>query len=685
MKTVSQNPRSSAFPSSDSSREQSQEAFRQCLRQADKYILERQFDRAREQIEEARKLFPQNPFIVAFEERLSIFESKDSEQVVRHPPPPPPQEERPPEEPAQPSHTPAELQVMRAELEKKIRHEVEAEYKLRFTGELHKAEEAAAKALKEEREKFEQQQIALKEKYDQQMKEALESAKSNFSHDLDTEILNAEQNMKSQHEAELALLETEMKTELMKQYQHDLQVKEEQFSREKEALLEKEREAFRQREKQMQDEFDRKLAENVQKIEVNFQEKTLRQQKAEQDRLRGEMTGNFQETLERERTAAKKLYEELKISLETTYRAKEEKARAQFEQQLNERINQALKSSKEEFESKRKEQRKALEAEFEEKFNARVEKERERLQKEAKKSVDAERKKLVAQYEELVREQDEKIQKIRSDLSREKEAVFLQRLERIAREYENKMELLGANVPPTKEGRLELYRERIRPFYINGQPSVDEARKVMQLKELLGLTFDEHLSVESDVRIDLYVEIVEKKILSGEIAAGEGDALDELKRQFSISQEETARLEPYILSSLKKASSKGRILVVDDEAMLLQSIAELLTENGFLVSTAADVKTAMELLGTMEFDLILSDIRFGVEELDGFKFFSNVQEDPHLRRIPFVFMSSLKDGVIVRSGLQLGVDDYLTKPVDPDILVAVIEGKLKRFHKYLKT
>jgi DNA-binding response OmpR family regulator len=75
----------------------------------------------------------------------------------------------------------------------------------------------------------------------------------------------------------------------------------------------------------------------------------------------------------------------------------------------------------------------------------------------------------------------------------------------------------------------------------------------------------------------------------------------------------------------------------------------------------------------------LSDIKFGVGELDGFKFFKAVQERENLRNIPFVFMSALQDGVIIRSGVQLGIDDYITKPMDPDLLIATIEGKLKRF------
>ena len=74
--------------------------------------------------------------------------------------------------------------------------------------------------------------------------------------------------------------------------------------------------------------------------------------------------------------------------------------------------------------------------------------------------------------------------------------------------------------------------------------------------------------------------------------------------------------------------------------------------------------------------------KFGDAELDGFQFFAAVQARPELRTLPFVFMSALRDGVIVRSGVQMGVDDYLVKPVDPDLLIAVIEGKLKRYRQF---
>jgi DNA-binding response OmpR family regulator len=101
------------------------------------------------------------------------------------------------------------------------------------------------------------------------------------------------------------------------------------------------------------------------------------------------------------------------------------------------------------------------------------------------------------------------------------------------------------------------------------------------------------------------------------------------------------------------------------------------------VVTAVDIDAALAELRAAPFDLILSDIKFSDNEFEGFAFFKKVQGMPQYAMLPFIFMSALTDGVIVRSGVQLGVDDYLTKPVEPELLTAVIEGKLKR-HRALK-
>jgi CheY-like chemotaxis protein len=244
------------------------------------------------------------------------------------------------------------------------------------------------------------------------------------------------------------------------------------------------------------------------------------------------------------------------------------------------------------------------------------------------------------------------------------------------------MELLGATIPDSVEEKHALYREKLRECYLKGEPTIDEAKRIMALKELLELTFDEHLAIETDIRLDLYVDHVERKIVSGEVNLKDVDALDELKGQFHITPEESARLEPYILSCLQRLAVKGKLLIVDDDLLLLQTLDDYLSKAGYQIVPAESVAAAMEYLKSATVDLILSDIKFNESDLDGFQFYLSVQAQPHLRSIPFVIMSSLRDGVIIRSGVQLGVDDYLTKPVDPDLLIAVIEGKLKRYRNF---
>ena len=201
---------------------------------------------------------------------------------------------------------------------------------------------------------------------------------------------------------------------------------------------------------------------------------------------------------------------------------------------------------------------------------------------------------------------------------------------------------------------------------------------------MIELSFDEHLSIEADVRLELYIELVERMIIGNQINLHDTSALNALKDKFRITPEESAKLEPYILSTIERLTVKGRILVADDDILLLQVLDDLLTEAGYQVIPSISVDEALAQLNKTTVDLILSDIKFGESELDGFQFFTSVQTQPLLRKIPFIFMSSLRDGVIIRSGVQLGVDDYLTKPVDTDLLVAVIAGKLKRYRAFEK-
>lgn len=126
------------------------------------------------------------------------------------------------------------------------------------------------------------------------------------------------------------------------------------------------------------------------------------------------------------------------------------------------------------------------------------------------------------------------------------------------------------------------------------------------------------------------------------------------------------------------------ILIVDDNEETRMLVSMILHKDGLRCSLAENGQKALEILhsGTIP-DLILSDIM--MPEMNGYELFEHIQDNPDWRRIPFIFFS-LKDSMEdIRKGRQLGVDDYLTKPIMPDALLAAVRGKLKRFRQLVES
>jgi CheY-like chemotaxis protein len=570
--------------------------------------------------------------------------------------------------------------LLNAEIEKKVREKQDALIKI----ETEKYEQNRA-VLRKELEsdfqsKYEHQLDEERKRFQSEAGKKIETEKKR----LEEEIVKAEKQLEDKYKAKLVEIETNTKERLTKQYQSELQNLQNRLKKEQDEILAKEHKASQKREQSLKDEFNKKLLGSIRKAESLYMEQAKQQIKIEQGKIEKQFRSEFQTKLAEEKETLKRQFDEAKASIEKTSNLKRSEINAAIENKVQEELKILRKNDEEKYERQRTNLRKELEAEFQKKYENQIAEERAAILKEADAKIEIEKKKLESEYEQMIQKQNDQLQKIRSDIRNEMETALLGRLERIAQEYDHKMDLLGAKIPESKEEKLNLYKKKLSACYTNGQPSVDEAKDLMQLKELLELSFDEHLNMESDVRLDQYSRYVEKKIHAGELKANNLEELNTLKQQFNITTEEATRLEPYILSCFMRLVTKGRILVVDDDLMLLKSLEDMLNDCGYQVITAPDINSALEELKNEVFDLILSDIKFGVGELDGFKFFKTVQAQEQLRSIPFIFMSSLQDGVIIRSGVELGVDDYITKPMDPDLIIATIEGKLKRFRSLRK-
>jgi DNA-binding NarL/FixJ family response regulator len=119
-----------------------------------------------------------------------------------------------------------------------------------------------------------------------------------------------------------------------------------------------------------------------------------------------------------------------------------------------------------------------------------------------------------------------------------------------------------------------------------------------------------------------------------------------------------------------------KILVIEDEPEMRRNIATLLRYHEYEPIEAENGCKGVELARREKPDLILCDVM--MPEMDGYGVLQALQQDAGLALIPFVFLTAKGDKVDLRSGMNLGADDYLTKPVANADLVQAIEARLRR-------
>ncbi|MCB0753885.1 MAG: response regulator [Ignavibacteriae bacterium] len=121
------------------------------------------------------------------------------------------------------------------------------------------------------------------------------------------------------------------------------------------------------------------------------------------------------------------------------------------------------------------------------------------------------------------------------------------------------------------------------------------------------------------------------------------------------------------------------ILVVEDDIDVQDSICEILEINGFVTRRANNVKNAIEKINDEIPDLIISDIV--MPELSGMFFLEAVRNNPEFANIPFIFLTAQSQTENIRSGMNLGADDYLTKPFRLSDLLSSVKLRLEKKSK----
>jgi CheY-like chemotaxis protein len=118
------------------------------------------------------------------------------------------------------------------------------------------------------------------------------------------------------------------------------------------------------------------------------------------------------------------------------------------------------------------------------------------------------------------------------------------------------------------------------------------------------------------------------------------------------------------------------VLVVDDSEMNRDTLARRLRQQRCNITMAENGKEALEILSNQSFDLILLDIM--MPEVDGYTVLSEIKASEKLQNIPVIMISALEELDSVMRCLEMGAEDYLTKPFDPVLLKAAIARSLNK-------
>ncbi len=666
------------------------------LRLADKYIRESKFAEAEDELNAVRAAEPNNVYALALEERRQAMEAAAAKaaqpaatqaktqaatqakaQAEAQPAEEPPQEEKQEVAEAPPP------QINETNIRSEVEERLKAEYDKRFTDEIRKAEQRIAEALKKEREWQEAERASLISNLEKEKEKFKQELEKQSKQKFEVEIGKMEATYRQQLAAERKKAEGETRAEMSALYEKSMLDLKEAAVREKRGLLDKERKAIEDSRKQMEADFEKQLASELAKVKTYSKEEQEKEREKLVEVTRQRLQKEFEEKLEVERKRIEVQIGSQQSDVEKTYEQRYKKLEAENQSELQKRLEELKRNEQVEFGRKHAEMRRQLEAEYQQMLANELAAERERLEKQIESEIKSRQSSLEGDRKKVVEEEQRKLNEARTSMRAEMEKDIERRIPdaRVSVEasYEEKLKLLGVKLPDTREEKLRIYMTRLREAWAVPPLTPEVARELMQLRDVLELSFEDHIECEGEIRLQVYVTEVEKEIKKGRIKANDERILNDLKKKYQITPEESSKLEPHILAAFQRAVTKAVILVVDDEQSFLDTVKVVLEGYGYSVLTKQSPTDSLKLLDTTNVDMIISDVMFSGTEGDGFSFFERVQKVPHLKKVPFILMSGMHESFFVRTGIQLGVDDYLTKPVDPDMLAAVVEGKLKKY------
>jgi CheY-like chemotaxis protein len=231
--------------------------------------------------------------------------------------------------------------------------------------------------------------------------------------------------------------------------------------------------------------------------------------------------------------------------------------------------------------------------------------------------------------------------------------------------------------PPPERGSTSMYHELLKDVWLDGKVTEAEAQELATMRELFGITAETHVQLEHEVKIEAYLEALRIAWRDNIISDVEQKALQTMRDKYGITEEDQAIAEKRYDEIKRSSKSRGTVLLVDTDRDNLVLLGKVLKLRGFTIFMAQKAEDALQILITQKPTIIISEVLFPNSQLDGVGFFQKLREHSALKRTPFFFMSTIKDKKVIHASYRLGADQFLPKPVDTDLLLAMIDGRLR--------
>lgn len=227
-------------------------------------------------------------------------------------------------------------------------------------------------------------------------------------------------------------------------------------------------------------------------------------------------------------------------------------------------------------------------------------------------------------------------------------------------------------VPPT-DLISQAYRRFLIAVWKDGITDPAIMRSIDEMRTMFHVDPEQHAGAEREIRLHAFRDAYIRYVVRG------GVSEERCREMFRISDAEYLSLSMDLVHLRVISSTIATIVVIDDDTNFLRWSKRLLERAAYRVEVFHAGIAAWEWCRNETPDLVLCDIDLGTGGPSGVEIYSRFIDDPVLVRVPFLFITGSDQAALLVAAQRAGADDFLTKPIENEMLLATIAGKLRRF------